>query len=143
MAKVIITELLEKDINKIFKKESIEIFSLLRTLEDSPHKGKAVGVVGKILIKELKYNKFYIGLARQGNPTNFAIFRPKKTFLRLEPRLAKTDEKQDQLESAGLNVMDYDDRWGRYRLRLTSADIEKQPQVLTELLEEAYRSAGN
>ena len=28
---------------------------------------------------ELKYNKFYIGLARNGQPDNFAIFRPKKT----------------------------------------------------------------
>ena len=36
---------------------------------------------------ELKYNKFYIGLAKDGKPSNFVIFRPKKNFLRLEPRL--------------------------------------------------------
>lgn len=28
---------------------------------------------------ELKYNKFYIGLAKDGQPSNFAIFRPQRT----------------------------------------------------------------
>ena len=27
---------------------------------------------------EPKYNKFYIGLAKNGQPSNFVIFRPKK-----------------------------------------------------------------
>jgi len=58
VAKVIITNELEKRINKIFKKESIEIFSLLMTLEENPKKGKEVGFVGKIAVKELKYKKF-------------------------------------------------------------------------------------
>ena len=30
-----------------------------------------------------KYNKFYIGLATNGEPTNFVIFRPKKDWLRV------------------------------------------------------------
>ena len=58
MAKVVITTLLEEEINKRFKQESIEVFSLLRILEENPKKGKEVGVIGKILIKEIKYNKF-------------------------------------------------------------------------------------
>lgn len=37
---------------------------------------------------ELKYNKFYIRLAKDGQPCNFVVFRPKKSFLRAEPRLA-------------------------------------------------------
>ena len=36
---------------------------------------------------ELKYNKFYIGLAKNGIPSNFVIIRPKKAFIRIEPRL--------------------------------------------------------
>lgn len=58
MAKVVITALLEEEITKKFKKESIEVFSLLHTLEENPLKGKEVGVVGKVLIKEIKYDKF-------------------------------------------------------------------------------------
>src|SRR3989344_2204984 len=58
MAKVIITKGLEEEISKKFKQESIEIFSLMLTLEDNPKKGKNIGVVGNVLIKELKYKKF-------------------------------------------------------------------------------------
>lgn len=36
---------------------------------------------------QLKYNKFYIGLAKNGQPFNFITFRPKKSFMRIEPRL--------------------------------------------------------
>jgi hypothetical protein len=36
---------------------------------------------------DLKFNKFYIGLAKEGRPDNFVIFRPKKDFLKVEPRL--------------------------------------------------------
>src|SRR5262245_13115838 len=46
---------------------------------------------------ELKYNKFYIGLAKGGQPNNFVIFRPKKDWLRLEVRLDRSDETQAQL----------------------------------------------
>lgn len=41
---------------------------------------------------ELKYNKFYIGLAKDGQPNNFAIFRPKKNYMRLELKLPKSDD---------------------------------------------------
>lgn len=40
---------------------------------------------------ELKYNKFYIGLARQGQADNFVVFRPQKNSIRVEPRLKKDD----------------------------------------------------
>jgi hypothetical protein len=60
---------------------------------------------------ELNYNKFYIGLAKNGQPNNFTIFRPKKDWLRLEPRLDESDETQAQLDASGLDVMGYDARW--------------------------------
>lgn len=58
MAKVVITENLEKEINKKFKKESIKIFEFMHSLKDNPKKGKAVGKVGGIVMKELKYKSF-------------------------------------------------------------------------------------
>jgi len=58
MAKVIITKKIEEEINKKCKHESIEIFSLMLTLEDNPQKGKGIGSVGNVLIKELKYKIF-------------------------------------------------------------------------------------
>lgn len=58
MAKVIITKELEEKINKIFKKESIEIFELMHSLTDNPRKGKPIGQVGGIVIKEIRYKSF-------------------------------------------------------------------------------------
>jgi hypothetical protein len=86
---------------------------------------------------ELKYNKFYIGLAKDGNPSNFLIFRPKKSFVRFEPKLKRSPELEERLEQAGLDLMDYDTRWGRYRIRLQPTDVEKHADLLTDLIREA------
>jgi len=91
---------------------------------------------------ELKYNKFYIGLSKNGLTCNFAVFRPKKKFIRLEPRLKKSSERQERLEDAGLDVMDYDDNWGRYRIRLFPEDLKNHANVIAEVLEEAYKEAS-
>lgn len=90
---------------------------------------------------ELKYNKFYIGLAKDGQPSNFVIFRPKKGFMRLEPRLSESAEMQERIEAAGLDVMDYDKRWGRYRIRLQPSDFEKSKKILGEIIAEAFANA--
>ena len=90
----------------------------------------------------MKYNKFYIGLARNGQPWNFRIFRPKKEFIRFEIRLKNAAETQKRLESAGLDIMDYDNRWGYYRIRLQPGDIDKHKDILTEVIAEAYAAGG-
>ena len=91
---------------------------------------------------DLKYNKFYIGLAKEGQPSNFVIFRPKKDWLRMEVRLERSDETQSQLEEAGLDLMDYDTRWGRYRIRLTKGDVQKHQVFLSNLLKRAYEESA-
>jgi hypothetical protein len=85
----------------------------------------------------LKYNKFYIGLAKNGQPNNFVVFRPKKDWLRMEVRLPRSDETQSRLEKEGLDLMDYDTRWGRYRINLTKGDVPKHQTFLAELLKRA------
>ncbi|MFN5116541.1 MAG: hypothetical protein ACK5FE_15810 [Cyanobacteriota bacterium] len=91
---------------------------------------------------ELKYNKFYIGIAKGGQPNNFVIFRPKKDWLRLEVRLERSEETQAELDESGLDVMDYDSRWGRYRLRLTPADATKHQEFIVAFLEKAFNAAA-
>jgi hypothetical protein len=91
---------------------------------------------------DLKYNKFYIGLARGGQPRNFVIFRPKKDFLRFEPRLKSAPETQQFLEAANLDVMDYDSRWGRYRIRLQPGDVEKHRDILAEVISRAFTESN-
>lgn len=58
MAKVEIDENLKNEILKKFKHESRAIFRLMQSLEKNPHKGKALGEVGGIVIKEIKYESF-------------------------------------------------------------------------------------
>ncbi len=58
MAKVSIAENLKEEVLKKFKKESKMIFRQLRSLEENPKKGKSLGNIGGIVIKEIKYKSF-------------------------------------------------------------------------------------
>ncbi len=58
MAKVMIAETLKDEILKKFKEESRIIFRQMHSLANNPHKGKALGHVGGIAIKELKHKNF-------------------------------------------------------------------------------------
>ena len=61
MAKVEISESLYEEIRKKFKHQSVEVLEHLKSLESSPYKGKLLGTIGGIVIKELKYEgyRFY------------------------------------------------------------------------------------
>ena len=71
MAKVIITKDLEKEINRIIKKESIDIFELMLTLENNPKNGKEVGNVGAIIVREIKYKKYRFYFITEGYKVKF------------------------------------------------------------------------
>lgn len=100
-----------------------EAFDLLRALDPA---------------LELKYNKFYVGLAANGQPDNFVIFRPQKAALRVEIRLERSDEVQTVIDQAGLEVLDYQARSGFYRIRLGPGDVQKHQQVLSDLFAKAH-----
>lgn len=89
---------------------------------------------------ELKYNKFYIGLAKDGQPNNFAIFRPKKNYMRLELKLPKSDEVDQIIETNDLDEMGYDSRWGNYRIRLNKGEISIKDEIIKTLLEKAEKN---
>ena len=90
-----------------------------------------------------KYNKFYIGFAsKSGQPKNFAIFRPKKDWVRFEPRLDRSEEIQARLDAAGIDVMEYDEHWGRYRIRLSRGDVKRHEALLRDLLKMAFGVAS-
>lgn len=90
---------------------------------------------------ELKYNKYYIGLAKDGHPNNFVVFRAKKGQMVVEPRLPQSEDVDKLLSDAGLDSMSYDKRWRRYRLGVSPADYGRHEQVLRELLRRAYEEA--
>lgn len=86
---------------------------------------------------ELKYNKFYIGLAREGQPNNFVIFRPQKNAIRLEVRLSKSDEMETSISEKGLDLIDYS-KWGRYRIRLSKTDVKEHGDFLKDLMKNSF-----
>jgi hypothetical protein len=88
---------------------------------------------------DLKYNKFYISLSKHNKPFNFVIFRPKKTSLRIELKLKRAEEIEIMLDSAGLDVLEYDTRNQRYRIHFSKDEIQKHERLLKEILGRAYR----
>ena len=86
---------------------------------------------------ELKYNKFYIGLAKDGQTNNFVVFLPKKKFVRIDLRIPKEQETENRIEEAGLDFMEYS-RSGRTRIKLTKKEIKEQREFLAELIKMAY-----
>ena len=69
MARVIITKELERKINKKFKRESIKIFEHMYSLKENPKKGKFIGNVRRIAIKELKYKSYRFYFITDGTKT--------------------------------------------------------------------------
>lgn len=89
---------------------------------------------------EMKYNKYSIVLAKSGSVDKFVSFRPKQQFLRVEATLPQSEETDARLEAAGLDLLTY--KWGKYRIRLTKADLAKQESTIAELLKQAYENRG-
>lgn len=86
---------------------------------------------------DLKYNKHFIGLARDGKPDHFVIFQPRKQWLRLGVALSQNDEVSGALEQAGVKA-DYDPRWKRYVLTLEKGDVAQFSLILADLFRRAF-----
>jgi hypothetical protein len=86
----------------------------------------------------LKYNKYYIGLAKNGQTNNFVVFKPRKSGIIMEIRIEQSADIQDALNEAKLDTLDYDKKWRRYRIRLDKTDIQKNQEFITNLLKKSY-----
>lgn len=91
----------------------------------------------------LKYNKFYIGLSKDGQPFNFIAFKPRKTKLNLEIKLSQTEDIDNRLEQAGIETLEYSKRWGSYRLSLSPEDIAREGELLKDLIRMAYENRAS
>lgn len=91
----------------------------------------------------LKYNKFYIGLAKDGRANNFLTFRPQKRALLLEVRLKQSDDIQAKIDAAGFNTLSYDAKWGNYRLILAGDEFKRHTELLRELIKLAHEARAD
>lgn len=81
---------------------------------------------------ELKYNKFYIGISKDGVAKNFISFKPKKSFLYLIFKANEDKQLSEKLEDAGLDIT-YESRWKQYRIKLADyEDYKKHRDIIVE-----------
>jgi len=86
----------------------------------------------------IKYNKFYIGLTRNGIANNFVTFKPRKGFIRVRLHMPKTTEVDEKLNNSSLDDFDYDSRLRAYRVKLSYSDVDQHIDSLTEFMKIAY-----
>lgn len=89
---------------------------------------------------EMRYNRFNIGLSKDGRPYNFVVFRPQKTTVRIELKLPRTDDTDKFIESAGLEALEYYTRSGIYRISLKKDDLTNKREQLKQLIQAAYKN---
>lgn len=87
---------------------------------------------------ELKYNKYYMGLAKDGKADNFVSFKAKKSHINMQLKLEEAEEIQDDILESGLDLMDYDRRRGLQRVRLTESDIVDKEEAIKKLMKMSY-----
>ena len=88
----------------------------------------------------LKYNKYYIGLAKDGVSQNFISLVPRKKVMLLHLKHEQTDEIEKILTESDFDILSYDRQWKQYRLRLTDKDIENNKDALITLVKLAFDS---
>jgi len=87
---------------------------------------------------ELNYNKHYIGLAKNGIAFNFAIMIAKKNFLRLDFKFEQNEDVENIINENKLDVLDYNAKSSRYKIRLTESEIKNKKDIIKELLKKSY-----
>lgn len=86
----------------------------------------------------LKYNKYYIGLAKDNVTDNYILMRPMKKKVNVELRISRSDEITDLIDESGVDRLSYDNRDGRYRIGISSASIiDDNRQTLMDLIKAA------
>ena len=89
------------------------------------------------------YRKHYVGLASNHVPRNFVTFRPHKQHVIAGFRIPRTPALDEELERAGLDIMEYTKWFRRYRVRLTQQDIETHRETLIDLIRQARDAQSN
>ncbi len=87
---------------------------------------------------DLKYNKHYIGLGKNGLAYKFVSFMPKKSTLTLEIKIPQSDDVDKIIDDSGLDKLEYGARFGLYRLRVSQADVKGKASVLSTLMKLAH-----
>ncbi|MBY0471524.1 hypothetical protein K2X30_10185 [bacterium] len=87
---------------------------------------------------ELKYNKYYIGLAQNGRAQNFVAFKPQRKAIRIDVGMVIPAEIKAKLEEADIEVMDYVPQWRVTPIKLSIPQVKDKKDVLVEVIKRAF-----
>lgn len=88
---------------------------------------------------ELKYNKFYIGLSKDGIAKNFIEFKPKKSWLYFIIKGNEDASTIQEIEESGLEVS-YIPRWKEYKIRISNLEeLKKHKDLMEKLVESSMK----
>ena len=85
-----------------------------------------------------RYNKYYIGLGIDGLANNFISFKPRKKHVCLQIKIPASAETDEILENTDMPLLEYDKRWRNYRIQVTQSDVDKNCELLLDLMRQAY-----
>jgi len=86
---------------------------------------------------ELKYNKFYIGISKEGVVKNFIEFEPKKNYFYFTVKGTENLEKIKKIENANLEVS-YIARWRQYQIRFNNiSEYKNNRELIRELVKDS------
>jgi mRNA-degrading endonuclease RelE of RelBE toxin-antitoxin system len=98
MVQIFFTDSFVKELKKRFsEQEGNKILDLLETLENNPYKGKELSTVGKIVIKEIKYNKFRFYFITDGYKIKFLKVTELNDLIIKFIRISDKDTQQDTI----------------------------------------------
>lgn len=112
---------------------------------------QALGIVDSILELsnklnpgfQLKYNKYYIGISKDGISKNFISFHPRKTAIILNLKYENNQDFDNLLKETNLDILSYDKQFRQYRLRLNEDDLHNYQELLEKLIDKAYKNYMN
>lgn len=87
---------------------------------------------------ELKYNKYYIGLAHSGVANNFVTMKPRKSGMSIQFKIQRTDDLTKAIEER-LEFQSYDVQWGLYNISLSEQDFAKNKEFIASLIRKAAK----
>jgi hypothetical protein len=87
---------------------------------------------------DLRYNKYYIGLAEDGRTNNFVCFRPKRRFVKIEARVSDLLAWKARIEEAGMTLLGGPSN-KRLLFRITSDELKANEGLVEELFKTCYQ----
>ena len=86
---------------------------------------------------QLNYNKYYIGLSKDGIANNFVHFKPKKQWVKLLAKIPQSEDLNNELNGV-MFEWKYEVKYGWYNLHLTHETVNKYRNFLVKIVGLAY-----